>query len=318
MVRFRWIALLLCGAALIAGCGNDNSDSNSSADAESSSFKQLPDPPTSPPTTLSVTEPMKAKPESGKTIGMVVGPAPIYQYYIKQAKIAAKELGWTIRPFVYSTSAAGAVQGAIGAKVDAIYGVSLVREALKSQLESARKAGIPVFNQGTPEASEPDKLYFTTSHNNLEIVEDVADWIINDSKGKANVALFDLPEIPYFKPSTDKMRSRLEQACPDCKFEEVKVTLQDFSTGKIPAQTASYLQSHPDVDYVAYQYGDMMVSILPPLKSAGLLDKVKIICVDAGTKQVLQGIIDGDVAASGVAPNEATPWWGMDYMARFF
>jgi ABC-type sugar transport system substrate-binding protein len=247
-----------------------------------------------------------------------VGPAPIYQYYISNAKIAAAKLGWTIKPFVYQTSATGAMQAAISSKVSAIWGVSLVKQSIAPQLAAAKAAGIPVFNMGTPEASQPSNLYFTMSHDNDEIVHEMTDWIINDSKGTANIALVDLPEIPYFVPSTNEMKATLKSSCPKCTFNDVPISLQDFAAGKVSSDVAAFLQSHPGITYLAFQYGDLMAGVLPPLKAAGLLTHLKVICVDAGTTPVLKGLIAGQVAASGVSGDQVVPWWAMDFIARYF
>lgn len=315
--RTGFAALAVCLGLVGAGCGSSDDDggSNASAGSGDSTFQPVEAPNTTPPTGLLLTEPLSKVPPKGKTIGYVAGSLPLYSYYAKEMKRAAAELGWNVRTFMSNDPAAGMTQ-AVNAKVDYIWGQSLTKQQIVTPLKAAKAANIPFINIGSPDEDDEAIGYMTTSRNNIARAEHMTDWMINDSKGKANVLLFTIRSLPYFDPAEKATTERLKEKCPGCKITVVDVTLNELATSGVPAKAVSSLQSNPDTTYAAFAYGDMMINVANTVKAAGLLDKVKLICVDSVTTALLKEIEAGDVAASGVAPNAATPWWMVDVNAR--
>jgi ribose transport system substrate-binding protein len=318
MKRTGFAAVAVAAGLAATGCGSSDDgggDSASSGSTGDASFKAVAAPETAEPKGLLLTEPLSKVPPKGKTIGYVAGSLPLYSYYAKTLKTAAAKLGWNVKTFMSADPAAGVTQ-AVNAKVDYIWGQSLTKQQIVTPLKAAKAAKIPFINLGVPEGDDPALGYMTTSRNNVARSEHMIDWIVNDSKGKATIALFTIRSLPYFDPAEKAMKARLKQQCPSCKIKVVDVTLNELATSGVPAKAVSTLQSNPDTTYAAFAYGDMMINVANTVKAAGLLDKTKLVCVDSVTTSLLKEIEKGDVAASGVAPNAATPWWMVDVLAR--
>jgi ABC-type sugar transport system substrate-binding protein len=310
------VAVLGLGIAA-SGCGGDDGGSTSSTAGGSAdaAFQPVKAPPTTPPDGILLTKPLSKRPPAGKTIGYVSGSLPLNAYYAESLKSAVKPLGWKVKTFFSNDPAAGMTQ-AVNSKVDYVWVWSPSKSTIATPVAAAEKAGIPVLNFGNPtDKSDPAAGYFTTAQNNVVQARNMADWIINDSKGKANVGLFTIRALAYFDPAEKTMKQEFAKQCAGCKFDVTDITLNDVSTSAIPAKAVSYLQSHPDVDYLTFAYGDMMINVANTLKSTNLLDKVKLTSVDSVTKALLKEIANGDVAASGVYPNTPLAWWVTDIFA---
>lgn len=310
------VVVAACAAALAvsaAGCSTSSDDVGGNGSAQ---YVPAPEAPVIPPDTIRLDIPLTQKPEAGKMIGYVSPASPQGTYYGEQLKTATAALGWNSRDFTFTNDAGAAISAAVGAKVDYIYLQNAGDKAtFKPQLEAAKKAGIPLINNGTTDESDPAGGYYTVSRDGSDYSEALADWTINDSKGTANVVLVTMLEYPYFQGTRNVIEKRYAQGCSGCKLGVLDVTTAEAGAGSVPAKLVSYLQSNPDVDYVYFQFSDILTNVAPTLKSAGLADRVKII-TGTGTKVALEQLADGDIAATTQYAQAAAPWTIVDLAAR--
>jgi len=92
----------------------------------------------------------------------------------------------------------------------------------------------------------------------------MADWIINDSDGKANVMMVNIEDYPILQAERKAIQTEFKEKCPDCKFDLLPVTVDDVGGGKVPSKVAAYLQSHPDVTYVHLGVGGHVATPCSP------------------------------------------------------
>jgi ribose transport system substrate-binding protein len=279
-----------------------------------------PAPLTEEPTEISVSEPLKKTPASGKTIGIVTAQAPLYAYLGKEFTKAVGTLGWKTKTFNYTTNPATAVSAALAANVDAIYGISLVEETIKPQLEEAKKAGIPVFTQGSPEPTNEATDFYTWNHNNDEEIEQSSWWILQDAAGEENLKIgyVDLPAIPYFKRSFEKLGDDIGEYCESCSVEQIGVTPEQLEGGKVASVVAAYLQNNPDTNYVVFGYGDLMTGVVPQLKAAGVTSSTKLFCGGANGQEVMELVANNEIAGAVAGPTAAQTWLATYIIGRFF
>ena len=45
--------------------------------------------------------------------------------------------------------------------------------------------------------------------------------------------------------------------CTECEFATLESTIESFSTGGIAGEVASYIQTHPEVNYIYFAFGQM-------------------------------------------------------------
>src|ERR1019366_553266 len=57
-----------------------------------------------------------------------------------------------------------------------------------------------------------------------------ADWVTADSKGKAKVVLFNIPDFPSLAPLANAFATRLKSVCPNCSQARVDVGATSIAT----------------------------------------------------------------------------------------
>lgn len=302
--------------ALMAGCGSTTSGSSGSdpgaANSTSHQAALLSAARTASPSAYQgPTAPAKAP--HNLTVGVVtcssqlsgcVSPA-------KGVQQAAKTLGWSVT--VYDGGGTSQKQNAAmldaissGAKV--IVTIAIDPNLVQQGLRAAKKAGVLVVSGSngidTPNPVEkpaPGKLgyAFDVGPDYAALGHKAADWIIGDSNGKANVAVFSDPEFPSVIAFQNGLLAGLK-TCKGCTISP----LQDFNGTQVGttlgSQTTGYLQSHPSVDYVFSPYDPAAAAQVTAIAQAGLANRVKLVGV-LGSQQNLNFIRQGEVQAADAA-----------------
>lgn len=304
------VVLVIAALGALSACGGDSSTDKK----DTSGFKPVEAPLTKPPTEIRALGPLPKAPEPGKTVAFISSGIPMFSYYQDQFKEAIGSFGWKMKVFTYTDDPASALTQAISSGVDYIYGQSLPEEQVKTQLAAAHKAGIPVVNQGTAVQSDPENGYYTFLTDVSSDGDAAANWIINDSKGTANVAHLTMNAAALLAALTEPLK-KTYGACATCELATVDVTPAEIGSGAIPKILSTYLQSHPDVNYIHAQFADLMTNVVPTLKTSGLAGKVKILVANADQNAFKQ-IASGEIAAGTAFPNGAMAWGAADMFAR--
>jgi ribose transport system substrate-binding protein len=212
------------------------------------------------------------------------------------AKQAATALGWHVTMFdgqgsprTENTGLLDAV--AAGAKV--IITVSVSPDLVQQGLKAAAQAHIPVVSvsngTGSPNpapASQPPYHYAVdVSVDYLAIGKAMADAVIADSGGTANVLVMGDKEFPSVNLTQQAILSELAK-CTTCKVSPVVYFTSDTVATSLGQQTVGYLQSHPDVDYVISPYDPAAAVQVPAIQAAGLTSKVKLVSVVAAPENL--------------------------------
>jgi ABC-type sugar transport system substrate-binding protein len=275
--------------------------------------------PTAPPTEIPITVPLPKAPPRGKTVGFVLCNVPTCATFVPGMKAAAAALGWKVELFTYTgANAKAALIQAVQKRVDYIAITGAGRAVYAAGLAMAHAKHIPVLSQSATDPADPKAgLYAqiggTSTYNRYTVV--MANWGARDSGGKANVVFVNIPDFPILATGEKQARAAWKAACASCGFDLLEVTVDDLGAGTVGSKVVAYLQSHPNVNYVEFSFGDLITGVPEAIQSAGLSNKVKLITVSA-TGQVFKGIIDGTVAAGNVQPNSYMGWVHIDRMAR--
>jgi ribose transport system substrate-binding protein len=308
------IATALALGALATGCGSDdnNGSSESKSGGTASPSAQLVEArKTSPPDYQGPTEPVKAPSKlniavitCSSQLSGCVSPAT-------GVKTAAKDLGWNVR--VYDGGGTpqkqnAAMLDAVSAGVDVIANIAIDPNLVQQGLRAAKSAGVTVVS-GSNGIDTPNPVQ-KPSGGKLGYVFDVApdyaalgrkaaDWIIGDSGGKANIAVFSDKEFPSVIAFQNGLLAGLK-TCKDCKLSP----LQYFSGTQVGttlgSQTTGYLRSHPDVEYVFSPYDPAAAAQVTAIAQAGMANKVKVVGV-LGSQQNVDFIRKGQVQAADAA-----------------
>ena len=257
-----------------------------------------------------------------KTVGFVVCPDPSCVDLAKFLKQGTDALGWTLKTVNANdwSDPGSAIQQLIDANVDYISLTGFPIAQYESQMAAMKAKGIPLFQAYSTDVPEGEANNLYSDSNDASSAEVfarvIADWVIVDSGGDAKVLNVTLGTTPILDAQVAAAKDEFEMNCPGCSFDVLTGTQNDLVTAALPQQVVSYLQTNPDTDYVYFAYTSLGTGVVSALKSAGLLDQVKIVGTMGGKPQ-FQEIIDGTSAAWTALPAEFAMWTVADQMARF-
>ena len=235
------------------------------------------------------------------------------------AKAAAAKLGWKatitdgkLDPTVWNQL----IQQAVADKVDGIVMTSVNPSLVKNGLAQAKAAGIPVVDIYQPKFAGAPELdgYVTSDH--AEGGKLAADWMIQDSGGKANVLVLDDPEYPETVQRNDALAAELKAECSGCS-----VTRQTFSAGSmaqsLAPQVSASLGQHGDVGYVWAPFDAASPFVQQGIQQAGKTKSVKLVSAE-GDPSAVNRLKAGTQAADLVTADDYMGWVSIDDLVRIF
>jgi ABC-type sugar transport system substrate-binding protein len=174
------------------------------------------------------------------------------------------------------------IQQAVGQKASAIIINSWETSQLGAPIKAAAAAGIPVIqefehNPGPLTAVERAARVFA----NVSVCYScggrlMADEIVADSKGHADVLLINSPEIGTANLETAGFSAELKRLCPACRLKVDQVPIANWTTG-LPSATASGLQSDSHLNYLAPVFDTMAPLMIPSVFAANAQHRVKLV-----------------------------------------
>lgn len=333
---FVALASVVAVAALLAACGSSDDSSSTSAstsdgggtaaaaaDPGVAEARKAADAAFTVPTEIPVTTKLKTKPPK-KTVAFIEPQIPAGKSQTQGFKNAADAIGWDLKvipadPFKPAT----AVQQAIDDKVDYIFLTGTPIALLAEQLAAADKANIPVlecYGTDTPGGKNgpKNKGLYAQCGDQTSAIDDgklLADWAIGDSDGKAKILTVNIPDYPILVAQMQGFKSEVAGKCPDCKLDELNVTVDDLTGGKVPQAVASKLQADPGIDYVFFTMSDLPAGVYDTLEGAGLGGNVKLFGLDFNEAN-LKAIEAGQQAVAMGLPKEYSAWLMFQFAAE--
>lgn len=263
--------------------------------------------------------PLSMRPPSGRTIAFITCPVAQCSVAEKAAKEATSVLGWnveTIQGGLTPETQADALKTAVESDPAGILAVTAVpAKILSPQLLEAEKAGVPVITMANAEGVGGGVVAAIggNARDAKATAEAMANWVIVDSQGHANVVLFVDKNVSAVATTVEAAQSRLGKACPECT-----VSLQEFPFAnvgtKFPGEVVSYLQKNPQVEYVILPAGATSTGVASAIEGAGLT-MPKILTRTSSTENFAN--IENGLEAVAV-PEEliGMAWRGVDAVAR--
>ena len=242
-------------------------------------------------------------------------------------KHAAEKLGWDA--VIYDGGGTpskqnAAILDAISWGANVVVTVAIDPNLIQLALSKAKEAGVLVvagsncIDQPNPvQLANKGKLGFPfdVSWNAGVLGQHLAEWIIGDSGGKANIAVYLDREFPSNVADHVGLMAGFKK-CTACKVSEpITFTGSQVST-QLGQMTSDYLKVHPDVDYVFSPYDPAAAVQVAAITQAGLASKIKLISI-LGDEQNIDFIRKGHVqVADGAMDNEYMGWAIVDQAIR--
>jgi ribose transport system substrate-binding protein len=271
-----------------------------------------------PPTKIGPTIPLESVPPK-KTVAWLECSLPSCIAIGKGFADAVATLGWDLEVISWSTDAAAAFQQAIDLGVDYVALTGTAPALIQDQLDAAAAAGIGFFSCFDTAEPKQEANNIWVQCGDASAVErageNIADAIIADSGGDANVLMVNIPDFAVLVTERDSSKATYEKNCPGCTFNELALTLDQLLAGEVPGAIVSALQSDPSVDYVHFAFDGLAGGVTTTLADADLLTGRKLVGVDYNGV-ILQEIVDGTQQFWTTNPKEYSAWLMVDGMAR--
>jgi len=314
------LTLAACGSSGTKGDsasapGTGSADNAAVAAARSSVEKYSAE---QPPIAL---DPLPSAPKPGLTVAITTCPLPVCKTVTDAAADAAKKIGWHVKEYeseLTPESYISTMTRVVNDKPDLIaYTPVVPNQAVQDQLTAAADAGIPIVVMA-PAGDRPDKngpvsASFVGYPQFYESGKLEGDVIVADGgTGKNTTFVWD----PALSSIWNPVKAAFIESVGATGSEPEVLEAATAGIGKdVPGQIVSYLQSHPDVKYLAFALADYTVGVPEALSAAGLDGKVKIVS-RAPLASNLANIKNGKEFASVGEETEASGWRAIDALAR--
>ncbi len=210
------------------------------------------------------------------------------------------------------TGIAACLSQATQAKAGAIITDAIPYVLASNAFAAAIQAGIPVLNTNQiADSAHPAaaKLGYIYAPGEDQMVA-VADWIINDSGGKANVVINQSTDGPSPVAFVAAAKAEFAKECPGCTVTINPISSANFAL--IPSSTSSALLKNPNAKYVVSEFDQYLQPTLGGVQQAGkitaikgvsgaaqlsglqMLDKKNFLYASVGQASAYQGWADAD------------------------
>ena len=192
----------------------------------------------------------------------------------ESAKEVAKLMGWdlTVYDGKYEPSEyQEGIRQAISQNADVIWLYSIDCPLVRTALDEAKKAGIPVVSQEAADCSDVDPSAPSYFERTLEFTEGdfvkwgeglgraQAVWLLSRLGEKADIIEVSISELVITKVVHDGFTKAMEELCPDCKVTNVPVRIADFGPG-LQEKISTALLRNPNANGLAISYDDLMTA----------------------------------------------------------
>jgi ribose transport system substrate-binding protein len=202
------------------------------------------------------------------------------------------------------------IQSAISAKAAAIVAIAVDLDAVKSQLQQARKSGVAVVTGLSTDAGSPipaefkDFIQGAVAEQYKRAGQVEAAWVIRESKGKANVLAIDAPGLAVSIPVKEGIQEVFDKHCPACKVTWIHSPTASWGS-QLLNNVQTSLRADPKINYVIPEFDGMATSVVAAVHQAGAQDRVKVSTYNA-TGSILALLKSGDVV--GADSGTQGPW----------
>jgi len=277
-----------------------------------------------PPADIGISTPLTKTPPTGKKMIITETPEPVTIKVNDAVVAAAKVLGWTTSRIAIGNGAedaAKALNAAIDQKPDIIIQTGAPASQLRAPLARAKAEKIVVLRSDNSDPPGVDGTIVNTGidgpTNTGAYGASIADYVVTQTQGKANVVVVNFPTFPILTAFSDGFDKELKAQCSTCKTTRLDVQVADLAAGKTPSAVVSALQRDSGINWVVLSLGDATVGLKAALSAGGLTSRVKIGCESASTGNIT-ALKKGDEAVCTGFAAAILGWRRVDAAARYF
>jgi ribose transport system substrate-binding protein len=316
-----WLVSLAAMALVAIGCGSDSKSSSTAAstaasapsspawltDAKASAAKSTAVPAKIPSTSLGT-----FTPKSSGTIYHVACNLALEgcSKIANAIKSGTQALGYKFEQCDGGTTAdkiGACFTNAINAKPDAIVVNGIGADAAADSFAKVAAAKIPLVGSFTGDKVPTKNVTTEIGGDSCTLgAQHLADWIVADSKGKANVLFVGTKTYACNIQREAGFTSQL-QKCTSCKVKSLPFAI-DAVQSQLPQQLQSAIQSNPGVTYIVGTFDAVALAATDAIRQAGKADSIKVAGFD-GDAPNLALIAKGDIQVADDTTGSQEPGW---------
>jgi len=306
------LAAVTAVAALTAACSSSKSNNNTGGGGGSTSAgdsaaivqkaQDFIKPYLTPPTTIPLTESLKAPAVKGKTIVFLQCELAQCKGISLGVQAGAQTAGWNFKSIPYQSTNPStlirAMDQALQYKPAAVAVTSPPYALWSQEVAKYKAAGVPLIPSFTGDVPLGDTIIAnpaSTAYAELN-GKILANWFIADSGAKGHVLSVSVNDFPYLAGTSNGFNSTVQSDCPSCKLTKLNIGIPDLGSGAINSVIVSALRKDPSINYVVPVDAVFAEALPAQLAAAGLAGKVKVAgcCGDTTTEA---GLATGQFAA---------------------
>ncbi len=182
------------------------------------------------------------------------------------------------------------------------------------QLEQLAAAGTKVIGWTMPEEAGNGLTINMIGPKENELNGNLlADYVTADTGGKADTLMVNAPVYSVLTSMKEGFEERYKRDCPGCGYDSLDIKPTDIGT-KVPEKIVSYLQQHPQTNWIVMTFGDPALGVPEAVQAAGL--ELPKIITTAGGKVNYQYIEKGEQTADLGSSTDFLGWKAIDAASR--
>jgi ribose transport system substrate-binding protein len=236
------------------------------------------------PTFTAPGPPLDAKKLAGKTIFNIAqySNIPFQDAVDKSMAAVAARLNLKFTQYPTQGKTDEYIQGmnqAINQKVDLISLSTVDTRRVQPQIAAAGKAGIPVVDSQFWDLSQLDQvgpgLAAVRADNFSGAAKLLADWVIFDTKCKANVLVLTQDDVSSGGPMKRMIQAEFRKYCPTCKASYQTIPVAEWAT-RMQSATQTALVGNPNINYIIPLFDSEFQFVVPAIKATRRVGKVHV------------------------------------------
>jgi len=315
------IALALSACSSSSGTASQSSGTGQ-AGAPASSAAAASAPYLVQPTTLPVTEKLSKRPPTGIKVAFLNHGNGYDQDYLAGMQAAGKLLGWNIQNFTVSpanpAATTSAVKSGIGAG-DKYFVVFSTPAALYASLLPELKAkGDMILDVDSANPAVPGVVQTVQSASTISYTGELGGQaLLADAAAQGKTAHIAEVTVPVYAavlgPIHDGLAATVK-SCSACSLSQIPIPAQNFLSQNVAPVIVSYLQAHPDINYLFFDAATLDTGVAAQIARAGLPAR-RMFGVGAFQPE-FAAIKAGQQEGWVVAPSIVDGWIMTDTLAR--
>ncbi|ADB50786.1 sugar ABC transporter substrate-binding protein [Conexibacter woesei] len=327
-VRAGFLAALVAAVAVpLAGCGSsgdgdgDKGGGTTTAAADvSPRLRADVEEMTTRPTSIGIDVPIERAIPRDKEIYYIQCGSPVCATNGDYLVEAAEAVGWEVRRVnagVTPESVKSAWLQAVRAKPDGVVASGFPRSLFNSELLALEEAGVPVVDISVTDPPGDGISAVFAGRPQFEAAgEQLAEYALVEAGGKdLDVAIVRVAAFPVVQVVGDAFAATIRAACTSCKIDFLDIPATSIGND-LPTRLSTYLQGHPDVNWVYNGFADMSVGVPAALQSAGIGDRVKILNTNNNPTTAGYMASGQDVVALHIYGYPELMWRSIDFFIR--